>query len=113
MLILFLAVAISILFSMFATINTSLITLNFGYFTLPNIPLYLAILVPVLLTLIVSLFVQVVRNLSSILIISRQKKNIKELKRELAEVTKKCHKIELENAKFKNELGEPTDENSI
>lgn len=45
--------------------------------------------------------------------ISSQQGKIKNLKKELAEVTKELHKMELENAKFKNELGEPQDENSI
>lgn len=113
MFILFLTVLLSILFSIFATLNTNTITLNFGYFVLPNTPVYLAILVPVLLTLIASLAVQIIRNLTSILKIRSQKNTIKDLKRELAEVTKNHHKLELENAKFKNEIGEPTDENSI
>ena len=113
MFVLFLAVTVSILFSIFATLNTGLITLNFGYFTIPNTPIYLSILVPVLLTLVASLIVQVIRNITSILKIRSQKNTIKDLKRELAEVTKNFHKLELENAKFKSELGEPTDTNSI
>ncbi|WKZ25501.1 MAG: hypothetical protein QY322_03890 [bacterium] len=113
MFILFLAALLGILFSIFATLNTSPIILNFGYFTLPNVPVYLAILVPVLLTLVASLGVQIIRNLTSTLKIKSQKNTIKSLKRELAEVTKKCHKLELENAEFKNEVGEPTDTNSI
>jgi regulator of replication initiation timing len=44
---------------------------------------------------------------------SNQKNKINDLKKELAEVTKELHKNELENAKFKNELGEPQDDNSI
>lgn len=113
MLTLFLTVIVSILFSMFATLNTDVVTLHFGYFTISNAPVYLAILIPVLLTLAVSLIVHVVRNLSSILMISGQKKKIVGLRRELAEVTKNFHKLELENAKFKAETGEPEDENSI
>lgn len=113
MFILFLTVLLSILFSIFATLNTSLITLNFGYFAIPNTPVYLAILVPVLLTLVASLGVQLIRNLTSILKIKNQNNTIKTLKRELAEVTKSNHKLELENAKFKGENGEPEDTNSI
>jgi uncharacterized membrane protein (DUF106 family) len=113
MLTLFLTVVVSILLSMFATLNTGTVSLHFGYFTISNAPVYLAILIPVLLTLAVSLIVHVIRNLTSILIISGQKKKINGLRRELAEVTKNYHKLELENAKFKVEVGEPEDENSI
>lgn len=113
MLILFLAIVISIIFSIFATQNTGLITLYFYNFSLPNIPIYIVILASVLSAFLVSLFVQLIKNLSSGFKISSQQSKIKTLKKELAEVTKELHKMELENAKFKNELGEPQDENSI
>lgn len=113
MLILFLAIVISIVFSIFATQNTSLITLYFYHFSLPNIPIYIVILASVLSAFVISLIVQLLKNLSSGMTISSQKSRIKVLKREQAEITKELHKMELENAKFKNELGEPQDENSI
>lgn len=83
-----------------------------GYY-IPNIPIYLVILIPVLLALSFCAFVQIIRNLSSSYTIKHQRKLINGLKRDLAEVTKELHKLELENAKFKNELGEPQDEDSI
>ena len=110
---LFFTVALGIFFSVFATQNTSLISLNFIGYTIPNVPIYLAILVPVLVSLSVSLFIQFVRNISTGMAGSNQKNKINDLKRELGEVTKDLHKNELENAKFKNELGEPQDDNSI
>jgi uncharacterized integral membrane protein len=51
---LFFTVTLGIFFSVFATQNTGLISLNFIGYTIPNIPVYLAILVPVLMTLLVS-----------------------------------------------------------
>lgn len=113
MLILFLAIVLSIIFSIFATQNTGLITLYFYKFSLPNIPIYIVILASILLAFVISLIVQLLKNLTSSMTISNQKNRIKVLKRELAEVTREFHKNELENAKFKNELGEPQDENSI
>lgn len=110
---LFFTVALGIFFSIFATQNTGLISLNFVGYTIPNVPIYLAILVPVLITLTVGWFIQFIRSISTRMAGSNQKNKINDLKRELAEVTKDLHKMELENAKFKNELGEPQDENSI
>lgn len=110
---LFFTVTLGILFSIFATQNTGLINLNFVGYSIPNVPIYLAILVPVLLTLLVGWFIQFIRSISTRMAGSGQKNKINDLKRELAEVTKELHKMELENAKFKNELGEPQDENSI
>lgn len=113
MLILFLAIVLSIIFSIFATQNTSLITLYFYNYSLPNIPVYIVILASLMTAFGISLFVQIIKNLSSGMTISSQEKRIKTLKKELAEITKDHHKLELENAKFKSELGEPEDENSI
>ena len=113
MLTLFLAIVISIIFSIFATQNTGLVTLYFYNFSIPNIPIYLVILASVLTALVSSLVLQVIKNLSSGLQISSQKSKIKDLKRELAEITREHHKLELENTKFKTELGESEDENSI
>ena len=113
MLILFLAIVLSIIFSIFATQNTGQITLFFYNFSLPNIPIYLVVLASALVAFILSLIFQLIKNLSTGLTISSQKTKVNELKKELAEVTRELHKIELENAKYKAELGEPDDENSI
>ena len=113
MLILFLAIVISIIFSIFATQNTGLVTLYFYNFSFPNIPTYLVILASALSAFGISLFLQLIKSLSSGMTISSQHNRIKTLKRELADVTKELHKMELENAKFKAESGEPEDENSI
>ena len=113
MLILFLAIVLSIIFSIFATQNTGQITLFFYNFSLPNIPIYLVVLASALVAFILSLIFQLIKNLSTGLTISSQKTKVNELKKELAEVTREFHKIELENAKYKAELGEPDDENSI
>jgi len=113
MLILFLAIVLSIIFSIFATQNTGQVTLFFYNFSLPNIPIYLVVLTSALVSFILSLIFQLIKNLSTGLTISSQKTKVNELKKELAEVTRELHKIELENAKYKAELGEPDDENSI
>lgn len=110
---LFFTVALGIFFSIFATQNTGLVNLNFIGYTIPNIPIYLAILIPVFLTLLLGWFIQFIRSISTRMAGSSQKSKINELKKELGEVTKDLHKNELENAKFKNELGEPQDDNSI
>jgi len=113
MLILFLAIVLSIAFSIFATQNTGLVSLYFYNYSIPNIPIYLVILISALSAFGICLFVQLLKNLSSGMTISNQKKQIKSLKKEMAEVTRDLHKLELENAKFKAELGEPEDQNSI
>lgn len=106
-------VSISIIFSVFATQNTGLVSLYFSGYQIKNIPVYLVVLVPVLFSLIFCTVIQSIRNLSLNYTINHQKKLVRGLKRDLGEVTKDLHKLELENAKFKNELGEPQDEDSL
>lgn len=100
-------------FALFATQNTGSISLNFGNFILPSVPIYLVALIPLFIGLLVAWFVHVAKDLSQSLTISEQKDEIKGLKKEITEVTKKAHELELENTKLKTELGEPLDEDSI
>lgn len=106
-------VALGIFFAIFATQNTGPVSLNFAGYTLPNVPVYLAILVPLLVGLILAMLFHVFKDLSQSLTINEQKDENKNLKKDLAETTKSSHKFEVENAKIKNENGEPDDENAI
>ncbi len=106
-------VLIAALFAFFATQNTVPVSINFMGYTLSNIPLYLVVLIPLLVGLLLSFLLHLAKDLSSSLTISEEKGRVKNLKKELADVTKQAHKLEVENAKLKAETGEPTDENSI
>lgn len=106
-------VVLAVAFALFATQNTTGVTLNFGSYVTRNIPLYLVVLLPLLLGLLLALLFHVAKDLSSSLTISEEKGRVKKLKKELVEVTKTAHKLEVENAKLKTQLGEPEDENSI
>jgi len=107
------AVVLGILFAIFATQNTGPVTLNFGNYIIPSIPVYLITLIPLLIGLLLALFFHLAKDLSQGLTINEQKDEIKKDKKDLAEITKSSHKFEVENAKIKTENGEPTDENSI
>ena len=100
-------------FAFFATQNTDLVSINFAGYVLSNIPLYLIVLLPLLIGLLISFLLHMAKDLSSGLTINEEKNKVKNLKKELAEVTKEAHKLEIENAKLKAETGESTDENSI
>ena len=113
MITLLVSVGLGVLFAVFATQNTGPVFLNFAGYTLSNVPLYLAILVPLLVGLILAMLFHVFKDLSQSLTINEQKDENKNLKKDLAETTKSSHKFEVENAKIKTENGEPEDENSI
>ena len=113
MLILVFTVLLATVFALFATQNTTSVSLTFLGYAIPNIPVYLAVLFPFLIGLLVSFLFHMAKDLSSSLTINEEKGRIKNLKKELAEVTKQAHQFEIENAKLKTQTGEPDDENSI
>ena len=112
MIVLVVTVAVGILLAIFATQNTGSIDLNFGNYFLPNIPIYLVVLIPLLFGLLIAFLLHVLKLLSHDLTIDEQKKEIKSLKSDLNDITKQAHKLELENLKIKKDSGN-FDEESI
>lgn len=106
------SVVLGVIFAFFSTQNTGPISLNFGEYTF-TIPTYLAILVPTIIALTLAYFFHIARDLSQKLTISEQKDNIRDLKKQLAEVTKIAHKYQLESTKLKSENSSPIDDDSI
>lgn len=114
MLTLVITVVLGLAFALFAVQNTQTVDLNFGSYYLPNVPLYLVALFPLLMGLLASLIIHTIKDLMSGITIDEEKKEIKRLTRENAELTKQAHKLELENTKLKAKNGEEEfDEDSI
>ena len=113
MLTLIATVILALVFALFATQNTGSVSLNFGLYVLGSIPIYIVVLIPLLIGLLAAFFIHIAKDLSSSLTMNEQKDKIKTLKMDLAETTKKVHKLELENTKLKTEAGEPPDTDSI
>ncbi len=110
--VLLITVVLGIIFAIFATQNTATTTIYLGGYTFQEIPIYLIVLVPLLVGLFISYLFHMLRVLSDSLTISEHKDELKDLKKELAEVTRDAHKLELENTKLKAKKGE-FDEDSI
>jgi uncharacterized integral membrane protein len=106
MLVLILIVVFGVAFSFFATLNTSPISLNFGHYTLADLPIYIVVLGSLALGLLISGFIYLIRTLSSSLTISEKDTELKTLKKEFNEITKEAHKLEIENTKLKTKLDE-------
>lgn len=113
MLTLVVAIGAAVALAIFATQNTGATSLNFGSYQISNIPVYLAVLIPLFAGVIIAFFLHIARDLSQSLTINEDKDRIRNLKKNLAEITKVAHKLELENIKLKSENGAPKDENSI
>lgn len=113
MLTLLVAIVVGTVLAIFATQNTEVVSLHWVGYSVANIPIYLAVLVPLSVGLLVAYMLHVARDLSQRLIISEEKDRIKNLKTQLAEVTKLAHKLELENIKLKTGKDGQKDENSL
>jgi uncharacterized integral membrane protein len=112
MIVLLVAIIFGVAFAVFANFNTGEVDINFVRYVLKGVPLYLVILVPLLIGVLVSYIIYLIRALSSDLTVSEYKDETKNLKKELAEVTKEAHQLELENAKYKAREGK-FDEDSM
>jgi len=114
MLIVILISIFGLLFAYFATGNTALVSIKFGQYIFPGVPLYLVILASLAIGLIIAGLIYFLKSLSSSFTISEKEDALKEAKKESAELTKQVHKLELENTKLKTELGkQDTDEDTI
>src|SRR5512141_3264975 len=99
------AVILGVIFAIFSTQNTGPVTLNLGGHIIQNIPIYLAILIPLVTGLLLAFLLHITKDLSQNMTINEQKDDIKKLKNDLAEVTKQAHKFELESTKLKEQNG--------
>lgn len=107
-------VALGLAFALIAVQNTQTANLNLWSYYLPNVPVYLIALIPLLLGLLASLIIHTLKDLSSTLTITKQSSDIKKTREENAELLNKNHKLEIENTKLKSKLGEDeSDDNSI
>lgn len=114
MLIVILISIFGIMFAYFAAGNTSPVSVKFGQYIFPGVPLYLVILASLAIGLIISGLIYFLKSLSSSLTINEKENTVKEAKKEVAELTKQVHKLEIENTKLKTELGkEDTDEDTL
>ena len=97
----------------FATQNTGTVALNFGYKVIDNIPIYIAVLVPFFIGLVSAWLTNIKNDLEHKHIKNRLKEDLNDARNEVADLTKRVHKLELENTKLKVESGKHIDEDSL
>jgi uncharacterized integral membrane protein len=94
--------------------NFEPVTLNLGFYTFSDIPLFYVIVGSFLFGLILSYLVYLIRSISTSLTLRGKNKEIKNDKDEILELTKRIHQLELENEKLKHEPSlEPEDKNAL
>ena len=97
----------------FATQNTQTISITLANYPLTGVPLYLIVLVSLLLGFVVSWIIRLVDVFSSALKIHGKENTIKDDNKQISELTKKMHQLELENERLKGESGHPSDDKSL
>jgi len=108
------AVLIGLGMGYFATQNTSQISLYFGSYTIQNISIYLVVIGALLLGLLLAWLFSLINSLSSKITLHGKENIIKKDEKDIAELTKEIHQLQLENTRLKEKSGEgETDDKSI
>ena len=97
----------------FATQNTQTISIRLANYHFNGIPLYVIVLGSLLLGFILSWILSSFNVLSSNLKIRRKESTIRNDNKQISELTKKTHQLELESEKLKTESGHPPDDKSL
>lgn len=100
MLVLIISILFGIFIASFAIQNTTGVTIEFGQYTLTEIPLYMVAVGSLLLGLVTAYLISIVDAFSNTLKIHGKENSLKEAKRTVAELTKRVHELELENVRL-------------
>jgi uncharacterized membrane protein (DUF106 family) len=106
MLALFLFLAFGLLFGYFATLNTAVASVSFGIRIFEQIPMYVIILLSLGVGVVVSSLFYIFKSLGDTVTLGKKDKEIEDLQKQLAELMKKAHRLELENTRLRTKTGE-------
>ena len=110
MLALLLFIVFGLCFGYFATLNTTLVSINFGFQTISHIPIYVLIIVSFALGVILASVLYSIKSLALRALVHKKESEYEESQKMAAEYLKKAHQVELENAKLKGKKGVNTDD---
>lgn len=97
----------------FATQNVQQVSVTFANYQLTDIPMYAVVLVSLLTGFFISWIISLAGSISSTLTIHGKNTKIKKSKKDIADLIKQNHQLELENNKLKTELDRAADEKSL
>ena len=83
--------------------NTAVVSLIFFEYTLSNVPVYFVIIGSMLVGVVLAYFISFINSISTFMLIRTQHQKIGKEKREVMELTKRVHQLELENIGLKIE----------
>ena len=97
----------------FATQNTQVTTLTLAQYSFTDIPVYLVVLGAVLLGILVSFVIHFFNSLGSTLALHGKEGTLASARKEITDLSKEVHQLQIENARLKTQLGEAGDDNSL
>lgn len=107
---LIIAVALGILFAAFSTQNTGLVRLYALDYASPDIPVYIVVLASIAAGLLIAWISTIFTSISTGLRFRTKTNKLKDYEKQIAELTKELHKLELENTRLKAENGDEAEE---
>ncbi|HCC84519.1 MAG TPA: hypothetical protein DEP87_02455 [Candidatus Pacebacteria bacterium] len=114
MLIIILLLILGAVMAYISKFNAVLVNVNLGAYIFNDIPLFYVIIGSLLIGLILSYLVYLVDLLFTSWTLRGKENEIKKFKKEVLELTKRIHQLELENEKLKhNHHQEPQDDNAL
>ena len=93
--------------------NLELVSLNFGQYTIPDVPLFYVIVGSLLTGLILSYIMQSLTGISTYFKLRDKSKEIKMGQDEVLSLTKRIHQLEIENEKLKHTGPEVSDPHAL
>lgn len=113
MLTLIVTIVFGLIIGFFATQNTGLVSLTFFNYPIAGIPLYVVVVGALLTGLSLSWIVSLINGVSTGFTLRGKEKKIADYRKEIAELTKQIHQLELENTKLTAETNAPDDDKAL
>jgi uncharacterized integral membrane protein len=102
------AVVLVLIFTLFAVANTTIVPIKFAVFSF-KVPLSLALIVPVGITLLIFSLFHLRKIGKAEAVIRDLEENVEGSQKQVVEITKRTHELEIENRKLRIRLGEESD----
>lgn len=93
--------------------NNALVTLTLLTYTLPDVPLFAVILGSILIGVIVAYVLHLPHLISTAFSMHGKDNKIKSSQKDLTQLTKRIHQLELENESLKRDSNQQTDDQSL
>jgi hypothetical protein len=104
--IIILTVILGLGIAFFATQNGGMISLHFGPYLLPDVPVYLVVVGALLFGLLLAWVFYLLRSFSSSITRHNRENKLKEANQTIVHLNKTVHQLQLENARLREKSGE-------